>query len=100
MPASLARALRASPSVFSQAANVAAASWCSESVATAVEEPPQLPVRFSPRFHWGSGAMAHLPSVSGAAVVSVPGAHTALTHAICLPVLRALFQAGVYIGWS
>lgn len=37
--------------------------------------------------------------MSGAAVFSVPGAHTALTHAICLPVLSALFQAGVYIGW-
>lgn len=43
--------------------------------------------------------MAHLPFVSGAAVVRVPGAQTALTQAICLPVLSALFQAGVYIGW-
>lgn len=43
--------------------------------------------------------MAHLPLVSGAAVVRVPGAQTALTQAICLPVLSALFQAGVYIGW-
>ena len=29
----------------------------------------------------------------------MPGAHTAETQAICLPVLSALFQAGVYIGW-
>src|ERR1041385_3339126 len=99
MPLSLASAVRAWSSVFSQAANLAAASWCLESVVTAVEEPPQLPVAFSPADHWGSGAMAHLPLVSGAAVVRVPGAHTAETQAICLPVLSALFQAGVYIGW-
>src|SRR5688500_5393658 len=99
MPPSFARAFSASPSVFSQAANLAAASLFFESVVTPVEDPPQLPVRLSPSLHWGSGAIAHLPLVSGAAVVSVPGAHTALAHAICLPVLSALFQAGVYIGW-
>src|SRR3954466_5905466 len=99
MPLSLASACSAEPSVFSQAANFAAAAWWAGSVGRAVEEPPQLPVTFSPADHWGSGAMAHLPLVSGAAVVSVPGAHTALTQAICLPVSSALFQAGVYIGW-
>ncbi|CAM5290026.1 hypothetical protein SNARM312S_03942 [Streptomyces narbonensis] len=85
--------------MFSQVANSAAAALCFESVVTAVEEPPQLPVAFSPLFHCGRGAMAHLPLVSGAAVVRVPGAQTALTQASCSPVFRALFQAGVYIGW-
>src|SRR5690242_2520235 len=99
MPLSFASAATARGSVFSQAANFAAAALCGESVVTAVEEPPQLPVTFSPADHCGSGAIAHLPLVCGAAVVRVPGAHTALTQAISLPVFSALFQAGWYIGW-
>ncbi|WTW24203.1 hypothetical protein OHU89_29250 [Streptomyces sp. NBC_00019] len=64
-----------------------------------MEEPPQLPVTSSPVFHCGSGAMRHLPLVSGAEETSTPGAHTAETQPMWVPLLRALFQAGVYIGW-
>src|SRR4051794_11272277 len=99
MATSLTRAASASGSVLIQRANFAAASACWESVETPVEEPPQLPVTLSPAFHWGSGAMRHLPLVSGAEEISTPGAQTAETQARWVPLFSALFQGGVYIGW-
>src|SRR5689334_7149702 len=99
MPEIFTSAATAAGSVFSQVANLTAASLCLLSLLTAVVEPPQLPVTFCPADHWGRGAIAHLPLVCGAAVVSTPGAHTALTQASCWPVSSALFHAGVYMGW-
>src|SRR5690348_8534095 len=100
MPLSRTSVVVAAASVFIHTANFAAASLCLEFFVTPVDDPPQLPVRFSPADHCGSAAIDHLPLVSGALPVSVPGAHTALGHASSVPSLRALFQSGVYIGWS
>src|SRR5215467_400061 len=88
----------AAGSVFSQMANWAACAMCLDLAATAVDEPPQLPVLLSPGFHCGIAAMAHLPLVSAALPDSTPGPHTALGQAIRVPSLSALFHCGVYIG--
>src|SRR5690606_27607124 len=89
-----------SGSVLSQVANWAAAARCGDLAATATEEPPQKPVWFSPAFHCGIGAMAHLPSALGALLSSVPGAQTADGQVSSLPSLRALFHSGVKYGVS
>ena len=52
--------------VFSHSANSAASAGCSVPVSTAVVEPPQLPALSSPPSHFGMGATAHCPEVSGA----------------------------------
>ena len=62
-----------------------------------MEEPPHAPVDGSPS-HVGSGAISHLPAVLAALPASTPGAQTALTQPTSLPVLRAVFHSGVYIG--
>src|SRR5262245_64614331 len=98
MPPSLTRPAVASGSVLSQTANCAAASLCLDPFVTPVVEPPQLPVLFSPAFHCGSGAIAHLPLVLAALPVSTPGPQTALGQAMYVPSLSALFHSGVYIG--
>src|SRR3954451_1035264 len=98
MPPSRTRPVVASGSVLSQTANCAAAAACLEAAVTAVVEPPQLPVLFSPAVHCGSGAMAHLPLVSAALPASTPGPQIALGHARSVPSLSALFHSGVYIG--
>src|SRR4051795_5261638 len=67
---------------------------------TAVDEPPQKPVACSPAFHCGSGAIAHLPFVSGAMPSSTAGPQTAVGQATSVPSLSCLFHCGVYIGWS
>ena len=81
-------------------ANLAAAALFFDFSVTPVDEPPQLPVLFSPALHCGSGAIAHLPLVSGALPASTPGPQIALGQASSVPSLSALFHAGVYIGWS
>src|SRR5215472_13960965 len=86
-------------SVFSQAANWAAACWCLEAAMTAVEEPPQLPTTFWPADHCGSCAMTHLPAPEGAAVGKSPGAQMSETQAMYLPLFMPLFQAAVHCGW-
>src|SRR5690348_11657558 len=98
MPPSVMRPLTAAGSVLSQIANSVASLACLDLAATAVEEPPQLPVLCSPALHCGSSAMAHLPAVSGALPDSTPGPQTALGQAMRVPSLRALFHSGVYIG--
>src|SRR5699024_4925566 len=75
----------------------AAASSCDVPVATAVAEPPQLPVVRSPSSHWGSGAMDQSPAVSSALPDSTPGAQIALGQ-VRDPSLRAAFHSGVYLG--
>src|SRR3954471_13912874 len=98
MPPSVISPLTAAWSVLSQTAKSTASFWCLDLAATAVDEPPQLPVLCSPALHCGSSAMAHLPAVSGALPESTPGPQTALGQAIRVPSLRALFHSGVYIG--
>src|SRR3954465_6152853 len=88
----------AAGSAFIQAANLTAAALFLLAAVTPVEEPPQLPVLFSPAAHCGIGAIAHLPLVAGALPCRTPGAQIALGQAISVPSLSALFQAGVYIG--
>src|SRR3954453_19475582 len=97
MPACATSALTAVGSVFSHETNSAACFLCLDCVVTPVAEPPHAPLPLVPS-HVGSGAIFHLPAVLAALPASTPGAHTALTQPICLPVLSALFQAGVYIG--
>src|SRR5471030_2152129 len=98
MPPSVTRPCTAFGSVFSQTANFAASAACFESVVTAVVEPPQNPLTFAPAVHCGSGAIAHLPTVSGAELEIVPGAHAALIQLTSAPSSSALFQAGVQSG--
>src|SRR4051812_40516127 len=99
MPPSVINPLTAVGSVLSQTANCVACDGCFDLAATAVDDPPQLPVLCSPAFHCGSSATDHLPAVSVALPASTPGAHTALGQAISVPSSRALFHSGVYIGW-
>src|SRR5689334_14547288 len=80
-------------SVFSQTANFAAAFWCFDLAITAVDDPPHRPVFASPALHCGSGAIAHLPLVSGAMPASTAGPQTALGQASSVPSFIALFQA-------
>src|SRR3954451_4854991 len=98
MPPSLIRPATAAGSVLSQTANFVAGAMFLDFAATAVDEPPQLPVLCSPAFHCGISAIFHLPAVSGALPESTPGPQTALGQAIRVPSLSALFHSGVYIG--
>src|SRR3954451_23117804 len=97
MPACATSALTAFGSVFSQEMNAAACFLCLDWVVTPVAEPPHAPLPLSPS-QVGGGAIFHLPAVLAGLPAGTPGGHPALTQAICLPVLSALFQAGVYIG--
>src|ERR1043165_8757800 len=99
MPPCVIRPGTAAASVLSHTANWVACAMCLLLAATAVDEPPQLPVLCSPAAHCGSSAMAHLPAVSGALPDRTPGPQTALGQAIRVPSLRALFHSGVYMGW-
>src|SRR3954470_20064354 len=87
-------------SVFSHLANSAASAGCLDFFITAVDDPPQKPAAWSPELHCGSGAIAHLPLVSGAIPSSTAGPQTAVGHASRVPSLSCLFHCGVYIGWS
>src|SRR5262245_52631177 len=98
MPPEVTRSAVAWASVFSQSANRAASARCLVFAEMAVEDPPQLPVRWSPALRWGSGAIAHLPWVEAALPARTPGPHTALGQASSVPSLSAWFHAGVYIG--
>src|SRR5687767_12161330 len=98
MPLSLTSVVVAAGSVFIQTANFAASALCLELRVTPVDDPPQLPVLFSPADHCGSGAIVHSPLVPGALPVSTPGAQIALGQASRVPSLSALFHSGVYIG--
>lgn len=84
--------------MFIHSANRTAAAWCSPPATTAVEEPPQFPVAFSPASHWGILAIFHLPAVEPALPSSTPGAHAAETQPIWVPAFSAAFHCGVYIG--
>ena len=86
--------------MFSHRANSAASAGCFELRVIAVDEPPQKPATSSPSDHCGSGAIAHLPFVSGATPSSTAGPQTALGQASSVPSLSCLFHCGVYIGWS
>src|ERR1700761_8662157 len=99
MPPSDTSAAVAAGSVFSQAANWAAACWCLDAAITPVEEPPQLPTTFPPAVHCGSSAICHLPVPDGAVVGKSLGAHTSETQAMYLPSFMPLFQAAVHCGW-
>src|SRR6185437_119739 len=99
MPPSDTSAAVAVGSVFSQAANWAAACWFLDAARTPVEEPPQLPTTFAPAVHCGNSVIAHLPVPEGAVVGKSLGAQTSETHAMYLPLFMPLFQAAVHCGW-
>src|SRR5579872_5165448 len=86
-------------SVFSQAANCAAACWFLDAAMTAVEEPPQLPTTLEPAVHCGSCVIIHLPAPPGAVVGKSLGAQMSETHAMYLPSFMPLSQAAVHCGW-
>ncbi len=90
----------AAESVLSQVANWVAAALLGVLADTAVDEPPQKPLKLSPAFHCGSGATAHLPLPLGALLDSTPGAQTADGQVSSLPSLSALFHSGVKNGMS
>src|ERR1700749_1143985 len=89
----------AAGSVFSQAANWAAACLFLDAAITAVEEPPQLPTTCPPAVHCGNSAMLHLLVPDGAVVGKSPGAQRSETQAMYLPSFMPLFQAAVRRGW-
>src|SRR6202451_57919 len=99
MPPSDTSAAVAVGSVFSQAANCAAACWFLDPAITAVDEPAQVPTTFPPAVHCGSSVIAHLPAPDGAVVGKSPGAQTSETQAMYLPSFIPLFQAAVHCGW-
>src|SRR6266700_1442709 len=99
MPPSDTSAAVAVGSVFSQAANWAAACWFLEAAMTAVEEPPQLPTTWAPAVHCGSSVIFHFPVPDGAADGKSPGAQMSETHAMYLPSFMPLFHAAVHCGW-
>lgn len=99
MPLCEASAAVAAGSVFSQAANWAAACWCLDAAMTAVEDPPQLPTTWAPVVHCGSSAIAHLPVLDGDTVGMSLGAQMSETHAMYFPSFMPLFQAAVHCGW-
>src|SRR6185437_15231421 len=95
MPPWLTSRLSAVGSVFIQTTNCAAASLCLESVVTAIEEPPQVPVTFEDASHCGSGATPQSSLVSAATPSRVPGPQTPAVQDRIVPLSMALFQAGV-----
>src|ERR1700684_4189739 len=99
MPPSDTSAAVAVGSVFSQAANWAAACLFLDAAITAVEEPPQLPTTCPPAVHCGSSVICHLPVPDGAVVGKSPGAQTSETQAMYLPSFRPLSRAAVHGGW-
>src|SRR5215469_16953335 len=99
MPLTEASAAVACGSVFSQAANCAAACWCLDAASTAVENPPQLPTTFSPALHCGSCAITHLPALAGEVDGMSAGAQTSETHAMYWPLFMPLLHAAVHYGW-
>src|SRR5215471_18479501 len=99
MPPLVTSAAVAVGSVFSQAANWAAACWCLDAAITAVDDPPQLPTTFPPAVHCGSWAITHLPVFAGDTVGMSAGAQTSETHAMYFPLFMPLFHAAVHCGW-
>src|ERR1700751_1482790 len=99
MPLCEASAAVAAGSVFSQAANWAAACWCLDAAMTAVEDPPQLPTTWAPAVHCGSSVITHLPVLDGDTVGMSLGAQMSETHAMYFPSFMPLFQAAVHCGW-
>src|ERR1700753_1577580 len=84
MPPSDTSAAVAAGSVFSQAANWAAACWCLDAAITPVEEPPQLPTTLPPAVHLplaGAGRRRGR-EVAGRPYVGDPGDVLAVVHAL------------------
>src|ERR1700730_17264001 len=99
MPPSDTSAAVAAGSVFSQAANWAAARLFLDAAITAVADPPRLPTTCPPAVHCGSSAISHLPAPDGAVVGKSLGAQTSETQAMYWPSFIPLFHAAVHCGW-
>src|SRR3954453_11649538 len=98
MPEIFASAATALGSLFSHSMNWAACCGCLDWLGTAVAEPPHAPVAGLLGSHCGIGAIFPLPAVLAALPSSTPGAQMALSQPTWLPLLRAAFHSGVYIG--